>query len=90
MYYVYFQLKDYIGNFKRMAEARKTTMGHITTDHLNQSRIAIPDEESMKKFSMQVSPLFKKQLVNSQQIEALTNQRNTLLPLLMTGQVAVL
>ena len=90
LYYVYFQLKDYIVNFKRMADARKTTMGHITTDHLNQSRIAIPDEESMKKFSMQVSPLFKKQLVNSQQIEALTNQRNTLLPLLMTGQVAVL
>lgn len=90
LYYVYFQLKDYIGNFKRMAEARKTTMGHITTDHLNQSRIAIPDEETMKRFSSQITPLFKKQLVNSQQIEALTTQRNTLLPLLMNGQVAVL
>lgn len=89
LYYVYFQLKDYIGNFKRMADARKTTMGHITTDHLNQSRIAIPDEESMKKFSMHVTPLFKKQLVNSQQIETLTTQRNTLLPLLMTGQVTI-
>ena len=89
LYYVYFQLKDYIGNFKRMAEARKTTMGHITIDHLNQSRIAIPDEETMKRFSSLVTPLFKKQLVNSQQIEALTTQRNTLLPLLMTGQVEV-
>ena len=89
LYYVYFQLKDYIGNFKRMAEARKTTMGHITTDHLNQSRIAIPDEETMKRFSSQITPLFKKQLVNSQQIEALTTQRNTLLPLLMNGQIVV-
>lgn len=89
LYFVYFQLKDYIGNFKRMAEARKTTMGHITTDHLNQSRIAIPDEETMKRFSLRVRPLFKKQLVNSQQIETLTTQRNTLLPLLMTGQVEV-
>ena len=89
LYFVYFQLKDYIGNFKRMAEARKTTMGHITTDHLNQSRIAIPDEETMKRFSSQVTPLFKKQLVNSQQIETLTTQRNTLLPLLMTGQIEV-
>ena len=89
LYYVYFQLKDYILNFKRMADARKTTMGHITTDHLNQSRIAIPDEESMKEFSMHVTPLFKKQLVNSQQIETLTTQRNTLLPLLMNGHVAV-
>lgn len=89
LYFVYFQLKDYIGNFKRMAEARKTTMGHITTVHLNQSRIAIPDEETMKRFSSQVTPLFKKQLVNSQQIETLTTQRNTLLPLLMTGQIEV-
>ena len=89
LYFVYFQLKDYIGNFKRMAEARKTTMGHITTDHLNQSRIAIPDKETMKRFSSQVTPLFKKQLVNSQQIETLTTQRNTLLPLLMTGQVEI-
>ena len=89
LYFVYFQLKDYIGNFKRMAEARKTTMGHITTDHLNQSRIAIPDKETMKRFSSQVTPLFKKQLVNSQQIETLTTQRNTLLPLLMTGQIEV-
>lgn len=89
LYYVYFQLKDYIGNFKRMAEARKTTMGHITTDHLNQSRIAIPNEETMKRFSSQITPLFKKQLVNSQQIEALTTQRNTLLPLLMNGQIEV-
>lgn len=89
LYFVYFQLKDYIGNFKRMAEARKTTMGHITTDHLNQSRIAIPDEETMKRFSSQVTPLFKKQLVNSQQIETFTTQRNTLLPLLMTGQIEV-
>ena len=72
-----------------MAEARKTTMGHITTDHLNQSRIAIPDEETMKRFSSQITPLFKKQLVNSQQIEALTTQRNTLLPLLMNGQIEV-
>ena len=70
-------------------EACKTTMGHITTDHLNQSRIAIPDKETMKRFSSQVTPLFKKQLVNSQQIETLTTQRNTLLPLLMTGQVEV-
>ncbi|MBQ5611235.1 MAG: restriction endonuclease subunit S [Fibrobacteraceae bacterium] len=89
LYFVYFQLKDYIGNFKRMAEARKTTMGHITTDHLNQSRIAIPDEETMKKFNAQVTSLFQKQLVNSKQIETLTTQRNTLLPLLMTSQVEV-
>jgi hypothetical protein len=36
---------------------------------------------------MEVEALFPKQLVNSKQIETLTTQRNTLLPLLMTGQI---
>lgn len=40
--FYFYQLIDYIGNFKRMAEARKTTMGHITQDHLKQSTIALP------------------------------------------------
>ena len=47
------------------------------------------DEKTVIKFNAQVTPLFKKQLVNTKQIEALTTQRNTLLPLLMTGQVEV-
>ena len=48
------------------------------------------DEKTVIKFNAQVTPLFKKQLVNTKQIEALTTQRNTLLPLLMTGQIEVL
>lgn len=47
------------------------------------------DEKTVIKFNAQVTPLFKKQLVNTKQIEALTTQRNTLLPLLMTGQIEV-
>lgn len=47
------------------------------------------DEKTVIKFNAQVTPLFKKQLVNTKQIETLTTQRNTLLPLLMTGQVTI-
>lgn len=47
------------------------------------------DEKTVIKFNAQVTPLFKKQSVNTKQIEALTTQRNTLLPLLMTGQIEV-
>ena len=43
--FYYFQLLDYVDIFKKMAEARKTTMGHITQDHLQQSTIAIPDNK---------------------------------------------
>ena len=45
--FFYFQLLDYVDVFKKMAEARKTTMGHITQDHLQQSAIAIPDNKEI-------------------------------------------
>ena len=35
--FYFYQLIHYVGVFKQMAEARKTTMGHITQDHLRQS-----------------------------------------------------
>ncbi|MBK7422798.1 MAG: restriction endonuclease subunit S [Propionivibrio sp.] len=43
--FYYFELLGYLAHFKMMAEKRKTTMGHITQDHLKQSRICIPPTE---------------------------------------------
>ena len=48
--YVYQQLSSYVINFVRIAEARKTTMGHITTDHLKQSKITLPPKEIIEKY----------------------------------------
>ena len=56
--YVFLQLEAYVINFIRMAEARKTTMGHITTDHLSQSRIAIPPKELLVRFQEEMDALF--------------------------------
>ena len=42
--FYFYQLVHYIGVFKQMAEARKTTMGHITQDHLRQSTIVLPPD----------------------------------------------
>ena len=65
--FYYFQLLDYVNVFKKMAEARKTTMGHITQDHLQQSTIAIPDNKDIAdKFEKLISPIFK-QIVKLQE-----------------------
>ena len=88
--FYFYQLIDYIGNFKRMAEARKTTMGHITQDHLKQSTIALPsDIDIVNKLEERISPIFDAIVNNSQEIMNLTKQRDELLPLLMNGQVSV-
>ena len=88
--FYYFQLLDYIDVFKKMAEARKTTMGHITQDHLQQSTIAIPDDVSTANaFEERVSPIFNQQINLQEEIQQLTKQRDELLPLLMNGQVSL-
>lgn len=88
-YYVFQQLSSYIVNFVRMAEARKTTMGHITTDHLNQSRIAIPPKEVAEKYGLSISKAYEKLLLCSAENQNLTSLRDFLLPMLMNGQVKV-
>ena len=87
--YVFQQLSSYIVNFQKMAEARKTTMGHITSDHINQSRIVIPPKEVINAFSEKTLPIFDYQLTIQKEIQKLTKLRDRLLPLLMNGQVEV-
>ena len=88
--FYYYQLLDYVDVFKKMAEARKTTMGHITQDHLQQSTIAIPDDKKITvEFEKRISPVFEQMVKLQEEILALTKQRDELLPLLMNGQVSV-
>ena len=88
--FYYFQLLDYVTVFKKMAEARKTTMGHITQDHLQQSTIAIPNDKAIaNQFEERVLPIFEQIVKLQEEISTLTKQHNELLPLLMNGQVSI-
>ena len=88
--FYFYQLVHYIGVFKQMAEARKTTMGHITQDHLRQSTIVLPpDVDIANKLEEKLCPIFDAIVKNSQEIMTLTKQRDEVLPLLMNGQASV-
>ena len=88
--FYFYQLIHYVGIFKQMAEARKTTMGHITQDHLKQSTIALPPNVDIaNKLEEKLCPIFDEIVKNNQEIMALTKQRDELLPLLMNGQASV-
>lgn len=88
--YVYHQLKEYVVNFVKIAEARKTTMGHITQDHLDLSRITIPPLAILEKFASKVQPIHKQMILCNQENRQLTFLRDFLLPMLMNGQVLIL
>ncbi len=87
--YVYQQLSAYLVNFQKMAESRKTTMGHITSDHIKQSRILIPPKEIISAFNEKTFSIFNYQLSIEKEIQKLTALRDRLLPLLMNGQVQI-
>jgi len=72
-----------------MAELRKTTMGHITKEHLQQSRITIPDIEIIKKSHAIIDPILNKITINLEENQKLAELRDWLLPMLMNGQVVV-
>ncbi len=87
--FYYYQLLNYLQHFKMMAENRKTTMGHITQEHLQQSRIAIPPKDLTLDLEKIISPIFSKKMNNEIENEKLTELRDWLLPMLMNGQVKV-
>lgn len=87
--YVYLQLSEYIVQFVRIAESRKTTMGHITSDHLNESRVVVPPTEVIQKFTTIARPIFEELKVCHAEMEHLQSLRDWLLPMLMNGQATI-
>ena len=87
--FYYFELLAYLSHFKMMAEKRKTTMGHITLDHLKQSTICIPPKALLQRMQKYIEPMFAQSLRLKQENLQLTKLRDWLLPMLMNGQVTV-
>ena len=87
--YVYHQLKAYVVKFIQMAEARKTTMGHITSDHLKQSVIVLPPENVIRKFSNSVDMIHAEVSRINMENQKLCQIRDWLLPMLMNGQATI-
>lgn len=88
--FYYFQLMEYVGHFKKIAEANKTTMGHITKDHLEQSQIVEPPSTDLpNNLEEKIATILGKIVSLSSERKYLTHIRDSLLPMLMNGQVTV-
>lgn len=87
--FYYLELKNYLHHFIMMAEKRKTTMGHITQDHLKDSVIVVPPDDLIISLDEKLSPILNKQIILSEESQRLTQLRDWLLPMLMNGQVKV-
>lgn len=87
--FYYYELINYLKHFKMMADLRKTTMGHITQEHLKQSKIVIPPIDLIMALDNKINVFIEKQILLQQQNQELAKLRDWLLPMLMNGQVKV-
>lgn len=87
--FYYFELTNYLSHFKMMADMRKTTMGHITLEHLKQANIVLPPIDLIKNLDEKLEPIFEHSLVLKKENNSLVELRDWLLPMLMNGQVTV-
>jgi type I restriction enzyme S subunit len=86
---LYFAILHHLQFFRDVAQDKATTMGHIQRKHLTQATIKIPDEVSLEKMNIILTPLIDKLKHNQKNIKQLQSLRDTLLPKLMSGEIRV-
>ena len=78
--------------FKQRFEGKNlsgTTFGAITKDELFSLPVVVPPKELLLMFNKKTLSIFNNQLSIGAEIDKLTSLRNSLLPLLMNGQVTL-
>ena len=88
-YYFYMNLISEYFKAKIKSVCNGTGINNLTNQTFDEIFFPYPDSKTLDFFEKTVTPVFDKIGVNTKQIETLTTQRNTLLPLLMTGQVTI-
>ena len=88
MTHLYYLMNDFRLKFEGMNSAG-TTFGSITKDELFSLPVIIPTKSVISEFEQVCEPIFDKQMIIGEEINALTKQRNELLPILMNGQATV-
>ena len=88
-WFYYMWIKQHLEEFRRIAEDKVTTMGHIQRHHLSEALVLIPKNEILKKMNYVMAPLFEKIIQSKISIENLIRIRDSLLPKLMSGELRV-
>ncbi len=66
-----------------------TTQQQLTIPDFKLTKVLLPGEELISKFTNEVNQYYKKILLNKKQIQTLTQTRDSLLPKLMSGEIKV-
>ena len=88
-WFYYFWIKKYLPEYRRIAEAKATTMGHIKREHLTNSYVVIPNTQALQKMNQILNPIIEKITQTNIESNNLSQIRDALLPKLMSGKIRV-
>jgi type I restriction enzyme S subunit len=88
-WFYYQWCKHHLAEFVSISSSHATTMGHIKRGDLDEAMVIVPTAKELDLMSEQMGLILDKQLNMNQQIQTLTQLRDTLLPKLMSGEVRV-
>lgn len=77
----------HLPEFRRVASAKATTMGHIQRHHLTQALVVVPPMELIEAAATQFEPLLSAQITAMMENRTLASVRDSLLPKLMNGEL---
>lgn len=78
-WFYYFWTKYHLREFIKIADGKKTSMGHIKRENLEAAHIIIPKVDDLNYFDKIISPLLDVIIRNKQEIGALLNTQDMLL-----------
>ena len=87
LWFCYFWILHHLEDFRKIAEEKTTTMGHIKREHLSRAYCLVPD--NLKYMDEIIRALFDKTINNELENFSLSAIRDALLPKLMTGEIEV-
>lgn len=76
---IYLWTKYHLTEFIRIADGKKTSMGHIKREDLSNALTIVPDDENILRLSMIFEPLYKRFIVNKRELQTLFQTKRNLL-----------
>ena len=86
---VFDRLRSAIEVFRRIAQDKATTMGHIQRSHLATTFVDLPTSSTIKALDDELGPLWDRLLLAEQESLKLAALRDALLPALLSGSLRV-
>lgn len=88
-WFYYFWTKHHLDNFIRIAKDKAVTMGHIKRGELEKAEVLFPNNSVMKKLDTLMAPFLDQIIEKECEIRKLALLRDTLLPKLISGELAI-